>query len=204
MIISKEEKKRILNLHEATTASVSGSYNQPMAFTEPVEVTDLETTFIDGDNIVGDSTEITLNIEDLFPMTEEGDKKRMRKLHKENSTIKEQTDTIPSDTTDFDNWEPELKEALGLSEECVTCIETALGPYKDKAEILIDKLEVLYQQEKLPSEAEMIKLITTILGQLGTINIFSIGDIALKLYGCAEQCMPEPDPSMEATSGGLK
>jgi len=209
MIISEQEKKRILKLHEATTASASGSYNQPMGFSVPglggeVQTIDLETTFIDGDNIVGDSTEITLNLDDIFPMTEEGDKKRMRKLHKENSTIKEQTDTIPSDTTDFDDWEPELKEVLGLSEECVTCIETALGPYKDKADIIIGKLEEIYQLEELPSEKEMIEIITTILGQLGGINIFSIGAIALSLYNCSEQCVPKPDGTMEVTSGGLK
>ena len=92
-ILLKEEKERIKKLHEATAAASSGSYNQPMAFTEPVEM-EIETTFIDGDNIQDGSTEINLDIEDIaefLGVSEEDDKKRMRKLHKESSTIKEQT-----------------------------------------------------------------------------------------------------------------
>lgn len=92
-ILTEEEKKRIKKLHEATTAAVAGSYNQPMGFTEPVEELDIETTFIDGDNIQDGSEEITLDIEDIaqfLEVTEEDERKRMRKLHKENSIIKEQ------------------------------------------------------------------------------------------------------------------
>ncbi len=55
-ILLKEEKERIKKLYEATTASAAGSYNQPMGFSAPglggdVEVIDMETTSIDGDNI---------------------------------------------------------------------------------------------------------------------------------------------------------
>jgi len=92
-ILTKEEKKRIKKLHEATSASAAGPYNQPMGFTEPVEELDIETTFIDGDNIQDGSEEITLDIEDIaqfLEVTEEDDNERMRKLHKENSIIKEQ------------------------------------------------------------------------------------------------------------------
>ena len=64
-ILLKEEKERIKKLHEATTSSSSGSYNQPMGFTEPVEELDIETTFIDGDNIQDGSEEITLDIDDI-------------------------------------------------------------------------------------------------------------------------------------------
>lgn len=90
-ILTEDEKKRIKKLHEATTASASGSYNQPMAFTEPVEI-DIETTFIDGDNLVDGSEEMTIDIEDISELLELSgveDIKRMRKLHKENSTIQE-------------------------------------------------------------------------------------------------------------------
>jgi hypothetical protein len=93
-ILLKEEKERIKKLYEATAAASSGSYSQPMAFTEPVDVIDIETTFIDGDNIVDDSLELTLDIDELgelLNMTETEEKERMRKLHKESSTIKEQS-----------------------------------------------------------------------------------------------------------------
>ena len=96
-ILLKEEKERIKKLHEATAAASSGSYNQPMAFTEPVEM-EIETTFIDGDNIQDGSEEITLDIEDIaefLAVTEDDDRKRMRKLHKESSVIKEQVAYTP-------------------------------------------------------------------------------------------------------------
>lgn len=98
-ILLKEEKERIKKLYEATTSSSSGAFNQPMAFSVPrlgsdLEVIDMENTFIGGDNIQDGSTEINLDIEDIaefLGVSEEDDKKRMRKLHKESSTIKEQT-----------------------------------------------------------------------------------------------------------------
>ena len=42
-ILLNEEKKRIQKLYEATTTASSGVFNQPMAFTEPVEVGGIET-----------------------------------------------------------------------------------------------------------------------------------------------------------------
>ena len=94
-ILTKEEKKRIKKLHEATSASASGAYNQPMAFTEPVEELEIDTTFIEGDNIQDGSNEITLGIEDieeLLSVNEEEEKERMRKLHQDSSTIKKHTE----------------------------------------------------------------------------------------------------------------
>ena len=94
-ILTKEEKKRIQKLHEATSASAAGAYNQPMAFTEPIEEIEIETTFIDGDNIQPDSNEITLGLEDieeLLSVNEEEDKERMRQLHQDSSTIKKHTE----------------------------------------------------------------------------------------------------------------
>ena len=119
-ILTEEERKRIKKLHEATTSSASGSYNQPMAFTEPVEL-DIETTFIDGDNIQDDSEEINLDIEDIaqfLEVTEEDDNERMRKLHKENSTIKEQVVTPPT-----------------ISEECLACATKALKGERDMSKV---------------------------------------------------------------------
>ena len=92
-ILLKEEKERIKKLYEATTSSSSGSYNQPMGFTEPVEELDFEETFIDGDNVADDSLEINLGLDDiteLLGISELDENKRIKKLHKENSTIKEQ------------------------------------------------------------------------------------------------------------------
>jgi hypothetical protein len=95
-ILLKEEKRRIQKLYEATTSSSSGSYNQPMAFTEPVEVVDIENTFIDGDNIVDDSLELTLDIEelsDLLNLSQDEEEIRIREIHRKNSTIKGDQDS---------------------------------------------------------------------------------------------------------------
>ena len=110
-ILLKEEKERIKKLYEATTASSSGAFEQPMGFSVPglggdVEVLDIETTFIDGDNVQDGSVEINLDIEDIadfLNVSEDEDKKRMRKLHRTNSVIEEQV---------------ELPE---ISPECLAC-----------------------------------------------------------------------------------
>ena len=91
-ILLKEEKERIKRLYEATTASSSGQFNQPMAFTEPVEVVEIETTVEGGDNLAPDSLELTLDIDelsDLLNIDDEEDEIRIREIHKNNSTIKE-------------------------------------------------------------------------------------------------------------------
>ena len=83
MILTEKEKNRIRGLHEGTTASASGSYNQPMAFTEPVEV---------------------------LSMTSEDEDSRIRTIHKENVIVKEQDYTsvnIPEDCLNC------VKKALG-------------------------------------------------------------------------------------------
>ena len=86
-ILLKEEKKRIQKLYEATTAASSGQFNQPMAFTEPIDL-DIETIVSGGDNIETDSLELTLDIDelsDLLNVDEDEDKERMRTLHREAS-----------------------------------------------------------------------------------------------------------------------
>tara|TARA_R110002012_G_scaffold192830_2_gene360433 strand:+ start:1488 stop:1778 length:291 start_codon:yes stop_codon:yes gene_type:complete len=90
-ILLETEKKRIQKLYEATTASSSGQFNQPMAFTEPVEVVDIETTIDGGDNLQADSLELSLDVDELMNLlniSEDDDEKRIRKIHKENSIIK--------------------------------------------------------------------------------------------------------------------
>ena len=111
-ILTKEEKKRIKKLHEATTAGAAGAYNQPMGFTEPVEELDIETTFIDGDNIQDGSEEIE-DIAQFLEVTEEDDNERMRKLHKENSIIKEQTkasSSIDSQGNETFTWDDQFAD----------------------------------------------------------------------------------------------
>jgi hypothetical protein len=90
-ILIKEEKERIKKLYEATAAASSGSYSQPLMMDIPVEPLDIETTFIDGDNLVDDSNEINLDVEELFSllnMTEDEESERLREIHAENSDIK--------------------------------------------------------------------------------------------------------------------
>tara|TARA_R110000824_G_scaffold269809_2_gene458268 strand:+ start:3698 stop:4006 length:309 start_codon:yes stop_codon:yes gene_type:complete len=97
-ILLKEEKKRIQKLYEATTASASGAFSQPMGFSVPglggdIQTIDKETTFIGGDNIVDGSFELTLDIDELselLNLTDEEEEERMRENHKKNSIIKEQ------------------------------------------------------------------------------------------------------------------
>ena len=90
-ILLETEKKRIQKLYEATTASSSGQFNQPMAFTEPVEVVGIETTIDGGNNLQADSVELNLDVEellDLLNVTEDEEEKRIREIHKKNSIIK--------------------------------------------------------------------------------------------------------------------
>ena len=51
---------------------------------------DMETTFIDGDNIEDGSVEINLDIEDIEELLNVNEDERMRKLHRTNSVIEEQ------------------------------------------------------------------------------------------------------------------
>jgi hypothetical protein len=162
MILTEKEKNRIRKLHEATTASASGSYNQPMGFTEPVEVVDLENTFLDG--------EINLDIDDvvnLLSITTEEENKRIRNMHRDNSTIKEQIVEIPS--------------------ECLKCVEKSLGKYSDKAEkITLQIMKVMEDGEV--SEAEAIVMITNILSELASISVLDLVPIATKLWECQNKC----------------
>ena len=170
MILTEKEKNRIRKLHEGTTAASSGSFNQPMTFTEPVEVIDLETTFLDGDNIVDNSLEINLSVDDindLLSVTDIEESDRMREMHKENSFIKEQIIEVPS--------------------ECLKCVEESLGEYSTKAEKIASQImEVMSDGEV--SESEAIVTITSILSELANINYLYLPKIAAKLWGCQDKC----------------
>ena len=170
MILNEKEKNRIRKLHEATTAASSGSFNQPMAFTEPVEVIDVETTFLDGDNIVDDSVEINLSIDDigeLLSLTAEEENKRIREMHKDNALVKEQVVEVPS--------------------ECLKCVEKSLGKYSAKAEKIASQIMKVMSDGEV-SESEAIVTITSILSELATISYLDLGPIAVKLWGCKTKC----------------
>ena len=171
-ILTEEEKKRIKKLHEATSASASGAYNQPMAFTEPVEV-EIETTFIDGDNLQDGSEEITLGIEDIadfLEVTEEDDKERIRELHKKAAIIKEQT--LPK-----------------LPEGCEKCMMDAIGTkYKDKATTIMIAVNKFMSKGTLPT----LEQASTILKDVDMMDAFTI---ATNLLDC-DMCVvaPESEP----------
>ena len=103
MIISEQEKKRIIRLHEATSTDSSGSYETPL-FREP-QAEDMfdfmsQPDVVGGDNLVNDEDIVVIDmtdetdtedfLSDIFDMTDEDDEERMRVLHKEHSIIKEQ------------------------------------------------------------------------------------------------------------------
>ena len=170
-ILLKEEKKRIHKLYEATTASASGSYNQPMAFTEPVETIDVENTFIDGDNVVDGSVEITLDIDelsDLLNVTDEDEEERIRESHKNNSIIKEQDEKRLT---------------------CTSCIEKALGRYAQYSTEVIEAISDMTKDGKKPGKTEFVELMKKTLYVLLSTRVWDIVPISLRLYACIDECM---------------
>ena len=185
-ILLKEEKERIKKLYEATTASASGSYNQPMGFSVPglggdVEVIDMETTFIDGDNIEDGSVEINLDIEDIEELLNVNEDERMRKLHRTNSVIEEQIMDVE------------------ISPECLMCGVNSLKgerttpfgnmgtyDYTDEAEEILAAI-VKGMGGKEPS----VEDVANILMKLVMIQPTDIGFIAYNLYenGCLDKCL---------------
>ena len=87
-ILVEEEKKRIRKLYEATSASASGAFEQPMAWSDEEVI--FEPTCDGGDNIVDDSEEITIDfdeISELLGLSEEEREERIRKTQEENYII---------------------------------------------------------------------------------------------------------------------
>ena len=204
-ILLKEEKERIKKLYEATTASSSGAFEQPMGFSVPglggdVEVLDVETTFIDGDNVQDGSLEINLDIEDitdLLNVSEDEDKKRIRKLHRTNSVIEEQI-TMPE-----------------ISPECLACSMKSLkgervtpfgsmGTYdysEDANEILAAIISGMGGQE--PTIEEISNILVKLVVKFPRLST-DIGYIAYGLYsnecdngGTAVDCLSEAVGSID-------
>ena len=185
-ILLKEEKERIKKLYEATTASASGSYNQPMGFSAPglggdVEVIDMETTFIDGDNIQDGSTEINLDIEDIADLLSVNEEERIRKIHRTNSVIEEQIMDVE------------------ISPECLMCgakslkgdrvlngINLGSYDYTDEAEEILAAI-IKGMGGKEPSAED----VGNILMKLVMVQPTDIGFIAYNLYenGCLDKCL---------------
>ena len=200
-ILLKEEKERIKKLYEATTASAAGSYNQPMAFTEPVEVVDMETTFIDGDNIQDGSVEINLDIEDIENLLSVNEEERIRKIHRKNSTIQEQIDM------------PEV------SVECLMCARKALKGKREVGGFEAGEYDYTSHAAKILGMIIKAKLgknpsaeeIMDVLVKLGTtVNVMDVPFIAANLMSeCGvggkttfEVCVGDIElPDMDMTSG---
>jgi|TARA_R110001583_G_scaffold32597_4_gene110964 hypothetical protein len=172
-ILLDEEKKEIRKLYEATTASASGSYSQPLSYKEdsmsPCEASALEPEVEGGDNIVDGSEEINLDVEDLMGMiglSEEDEKERMRKLHRDASTIIEQS--IDGD-------------------DCLPCIEKALGKYSNKAQKIYNSMEEIYKDGEV-TETEFMTTMGKILIEMLNISYFDVPTIGLKIYKCKDDC----------------
>lgn len=185
-ILLKEEKERIKKLYEATTASASGSYNQPMGFSAPglggdVEVIDMETTFIDGDNIQDGSTEINLDIEDIADLLSVNEEERIRKIHRKNSVIEEQIVDVE------------------ISPECLTCgikslkgdrvingINLGTYDYTDEAEEILAAII-----KGMGGEEPSAEDIGNILVKLIMIQPTDVAFVAYNLYenGCLDKCL---------------
>jgi len=194
-ILLKEEKERIKKLYEATTASAAGSYNQPMAFTEPVEVVDMETTFIDGDNIQDGSVEINLDIEDIENLLSVNEEERIRKIHRKNSTIQEQIDMPEVSVACLSCLRGALK-----GERVVNGIELGTYDYTPHAETIIGMII----KAKLGMEPTTQEIMEIMANLRSTINVMDAPFIAANLMGeCGvggkttlEVCMEDVDMDM--------
>ena len=199
-ILLKEEKERIKKLYEATTASAAGSYNQPMGFSAPglggdVEVIDMETTFIDGDNIQDGSVEINLDIEDIADLLSVNEEERIRKIHRKNSTIQEQID-MPEVSVACLNC---LRGAL-KGERVVNGIELGTYDYTSHAETIIGMV-IKAKLGMEPTTKEIMEIMTKL---SSTINVMDAPFIAANLMGecgvggktALEVCMEDVDMDM--------
>tara|TARA_R110000824_G_scaffold13374_1_gene58396 strand:- start:15758 stop:16348 length:591 start_codon:yes stop_codon:yes gene_type:complete len=190
-ILLKEEKERIQKLYEATTAASSGQFNQPMAFTEPIEL-DMETTVVGGDNIEADSLELTLDIEelsDLLNIGEDEDLERMRMLHRTNSVVEEQIE------------KPEV------SIECLSCFKKSLkgerkNPMSDYVDLDLGTYDYTEEVDTIiaavingmgggkPTIEEITKILTKLAFTIPKMSIDGVF-IAQNLYenGCMGSCV---------------
>ena len=165
-ILLDEEKKEIRKLNEATTASASGTYSQPMAWSE---ASALEAEVEGEDNIVDGSEGLTIDVDELMGMiglSEEDEQARMRKLHRDASSIIEQSTEV---------------------DLCLPCIEKSLGKYSNKAQKIYNTMEDIFKDGEV-TETEFMVAMGKVLMELLNISYFDIPTIGLKLYKCKDDC----------------
>ena len=181
-ILLDEEKKEIRKLYEATTASASGSYSQPMAWSEdtvsPCEASALEAEVEGEDNVVDGSEELTIDVDELMGMiglSEEDEQERMRKLHRDASSILEQSSE---------------------GDVCLPCIEKSLGKYSNKAQKIYNTMEDIFKDGEV-TETEFMVSMGKVLTELLNISYFDIPTIGLKLYKCKDDCQKLIEKKLE-------
>jgi len=137
MYLTESERKRIKALYEASSASDAGSYTTPMGFkAERPEIVGELPDEMDMD--ISDDEGVVMDVDELIGMlglSEDDDKERMRKLHKDNSVVVEQEQT-PTPTTDQlitmgECLKAELGAAIGEDTEVVfplSCFECYMMP----------------------------------------------------------------------------
>ena len=176
MYLTESERKRIKNLHEASTASGAGSYETPMGFKadRPEMVGELPDEMDMG---ISDNEGIDIDFDELMGMlgvSEQEDKKRIRQLHKENSVVVEQEKT-------------EIPEMPKIPEVCLTCVEEALGKYSDQAKSIATKIMSALSDGEI-NETEFMSVATEVITSMVGVSMFDIPSIATKLYGCLDSC----------------
>ena len=190
-ILLKEEKERIQKLHEATTAASSGQFNQPMAFTEPVEL-DFETTLVGGDNIEADSLELTLDIEelsDLLNIGEDEDNERIRRLHRKNSVIEEQNE-MPDITLEcLMCFKKSLKGERKNPASDYIDLDLGSYDYTDEADMIIAAV-INGMGGETPTIEEITKILTKLAFTIPKMSVDGVF-IAQNLYdnGCMGKCL---------------
>ena len=137
-VLLKSERIRIRKLYESTTAANSGSYSQPMAWSEEIPSPCADETYGDN-NIVDGSEELTLDVDQLMDMlnlSEKEDKERMRKLHKENSIIKEDKEDMIQGIS-ISDLHPYVYESLKNKKKLTAAqmLKMMAGCYEDDEEM---------------------------------------------------------------------
>ena len=174
MYLTESERKRIKALYEASSASGAGSYEVPMGFeAERPEVVgelpdEMDMNISDDEGIVMDTDELM----DMLGLSEEDDKKRMRRLHKDGSIVVEQELGLPE---------------IEIPELCLSCVEKALGKYSDQAQSIATKIMSALSDGEL-SKSEFMSVATEVITAIFGVSMLDIPSIATKLYGCVDSC----------------
>ena len=172
MYLTESERKRIKGLYEASSASGAGSYETPMGFKaeRPETIGELPDEMDMG---ISDDEGITIDVDELMDMlalSEEGDKERMRQLHKDNSVVAEQ----------------ELPE---IPEVCLTCLTNAIP---EDLQTDADKAVELVYEIITTGEVDIDKAKKVLMSTL-KINMYTAGKIGWAMLGCVDKCKPPKD-----------